>query len=112
MAVVGTVNFNKAYNAQDNWGGKFYGSPDYTGVASYVAGTGEKLSPQAFGCPERILFAIASGSEDGGYYGICYPSGTGYCDWYVRWYVATTGAEVANATDLSAKTIKIMAVGI
>ena len=112
MATVGKVNFNGCYNAQDTWGGKFYGSADYTGVNPYVAGTGEKLSPQAFGCPERILFAIGGGSNDGGYYVECYPSGTGYCDWYARWYVATTGAEVGNGTDLSAKTVKLMVVGI
>jgi hypothetical protein len=111
MALTGTVALNGAFNAQDTFGGKFYMTADYTGVNPYVPTVGEKLDPKAFGGSERILAAWGSGSEDGGFFVICYPSGPGYCDWYARWYISTTGAE-ATAVDLSAKTVKLTVISI
>ena len=112
MAPQGKASLNGAFNAEDVWGGKLWAAVDYTGVASYVAGTGELLDCHIFGCPEKILWAEGAGSISGNYFVNCFPSGKGYTNWYARWYVATTGAEVSNGTNLSAETVKLFGVGI
>jgi hypothetical protein len=113
MAGPGTVKNN--YSFGDTFGGRFFNTVDYTGVAAYVAGTGELLSSAAFGFPNTIQFVWASGDQSGVYVGIPFPVNNGITQWYMRWFIASTGStaslEVANGTNLSAKTLKLTAVG-
>jgi hypothetical protein len=110
MAGPGKVQAVSGQN--DTFGGKFFTVADYTGVASYVNGTGELLSPTAFGCPNTILSVIGESiAISGDYYVVCQPKGTGLCQWYARWFVVATGVEVANAVNLSAKTVKLSVIG-
>jgi|SRR5271154_4308033 len=96
----------------DVFGGRSFNSIDYTGVASYVAGTGELLDPKFFGFQNTIQSILdISGTFTGDYYGVPYPVNTGVSKWYIRWYSSTTGGEVGNGTNLSTKTLKIAAIG-
>ena len=98
----------------DVWGGKQFNAIDYTGVSSYVGGVtgGEKLDPKMFGFNNTIEAVLdVSIAQTGDYYGIAQPVNNGVTAWYIRWFVVATGVEVANAVNLSAKTLKISAVG-
>ena len=96
----------------DVFGGKLFNCIDYTGVASYVNGTGELLDPKFFGFPNTIEAILdISGDQSGAYYGIAFPVNSGVTKWYIRWFAVATGQEVTNATNLSTKVLKIVAVG-
>jgi len=98
----------------DTWGGQTEQVIDYTGVASYVGGStgGELLDPKIFGCFASIRFVTGSISDDGVYEVKCQPRNKGYTAWYARWFTVATGAEVSDATNLSAKTVKLFGFGI
>jgi hypothetical protein len=96
----------------DVFGGRSFNSIDYTGVSSYVNGTGELLDPKFFGFQNTIQSVLdISGTFTGDYYGVPFPVNTGVSKWYIRWFVVATGVEVANTTNLSTKTLKIAAIG-
>jgi hypothetical protein len=96
----------------DVFGGKLFNVIDYTGVSSYVNGTGELLDPKFFGFPNTIEAILdISGDQSGAYYGIAFPVNSGVTKWYIRWFAVATGQEVTNATNLSTKVLKIVAVG-
>jgi hypothetical protein len=89
---------------------------DYTAVStSYLGGAGNgegPLDPKAFGCPESLQFCVGGGSEDGTLFAIAYPSGKGYCTWSLRFYVSTTGAELANAQSAAGVVFKLWGFGV
>ena len=96
----------------DVFGGKQYNAIDYTGVSSYVNGTGEKLDPKFFGFQNTIESILdVSGDQSGAYYGVAFPVNNGITAWYIRWFAVATGQEVSNATNLSTKKLKISAIG-
>ncbi len=96
----------------DVFGGKQFNVIDYTGVASYVNGTGEKLDPKMFGFNNTIEAVLdTSITQTGDYYGQTQPVNNGVSGWYIRWFVVATGVEAAAAVNLSAKTLKISAIG-
>jgi hypothetical protein len=109
MAGPGTVK--SSYSFLDTFGGRFFNTVDYSGVAAYVNGTGELLSPNAFGFKNTIQFVWASGTQSGLYYGICFPVNNGVTNWYIRWFVVGTGVEIASGTPLNGQTLKLTAVG-
>ncbi|MDE2099390.1 MAG: hypothetical protein KGL39_19215 [Patescibacteria group bacterium] len=110
MAGPGTMKQTAGF--ADVFGGKLFNTIDYTGVASYVNGTGELLDPKGFGFPNTIESIVdISGDQSGAYYGICFPVNSGVTKYYIRWFSVATGQEVTNATNLSGKTLKISAVG-
>ena len=100
----------------DTFGGKFVSAIDYTAKAtSYLGGAGNgegPLDPKIFGCPESLMFVIGGGSEDGTLYAVAYPSGAGYCTWSLRYYVSTTGAELANAQSVAGVVFKLFGIGV
>lgn len=96
---------------------------DIVGPASYLAVSpgspptgGQAVSIAALGLPVSVIWAAACGSDDGQY--ICNVfmspfnslagSRTGLI---LQWIVAATGVEVVGATDLSARTVRIYAIG-
>lgn len=89
----------------------FVSMADINGPASYTNGTGNAVSPQNFGL-QTFKFATGGISTDGTT-GIEFKtiSGPGATSIIARFYVVSTGAEVANATDLSGKTFRVMALG-
>ena len=97
----------------DTWGGKFTDIIDWTGPKSYTNGTGELIPPSALGCPNNLLFADSCVSVSGTYRGVCRPyAAGGYTKWYLQIVVMATGAEVTNATDLSAEKFKVWGFGV
>ena len=110
---VGSVK--SGYSFLDTFGGRFFNTVDYSGSASYTAGVGELLSPNAFGFNNTIQFVWASGSQSGTYFGIVYPVNNGVTKWYVRWFVTSTptvaSVEVATGVSLTGQTLKLTAVG-
>lgn len=97
----------------DTWGGKFQNEIQWTGPTSYANGTGEVLPPSAFGCPNNLLFATGSVSVSGTYRAVCRPqAASGYTKWNVQFCVMSSGAEVSNATNLSAETFTIFGMGV
>jgi hypothetical protein len=89
------------------FGNKRVGLVSHPGVSSYVAG-GETLYPAAFGL-KGFEAVFAMGSDDGSYIAEITTVTPTSCK--VVWTVRTTGAEVAGATNLSARKVPIMAIG-
>lgn len=110
MAGPGTAKQTQGF--ADVFGGRQFNVIDYTGVASYVNGTGELLDPMMFGFRNTIQSVLdVSGDQSGAYYAVAFPVNSGITAWRLRWFSVATGQEVTNATNLSAKTLKIAAVG-
>lgn len=80
----------------------------YTGPASYATG-GDSFVPGdvKLGVIDALLFELARNAA-GLIYGIRYD----YTNQMAIWYVLTTGAEVANGTDLSGYSARFVAVGL
>lgn len=98
----------------DVFGGTLYNAIDYTGPTSYVNGTGDQLNSSMFGFFNGFK-DINDGCIDttGTYFvrrQMASPGGLN-AKFYLRWYVLSTGAEVVNATNLSAIRIRISAFG-
>lgn len=95
-----------------------------TGPASYTQVTpgtpitgGQSVSASAFGLQAIHSAWASSGSDDGTYYVHVFLSpyekgGNGSPAIVVQWINASTGAEVAGATNLSARTVRVMALGL
>jgi hypothetical protein len=110
MALVGSARQTQGF--ADVFGGRFFNTIDYTGVSSYLHGTGELIDPHFFGFNNTIeTFMEISISQDGLYYAQAQPVNNGVTKWYLRWFQISTGLEVANATNLSSSTLKISAIG-
>ena len=99
-------------------GEKYKVNADYLGPASYVNGTGDKVSAQGSGMTLGGLDKLdGSGSVSGTYFtrtfypaaattaSTAQPGANAYV--YVRWYVLSSGAEVTNATNLSAEIVRV-----
>jgi hypothetical protein len=109
--------FTQVFGQSDVWGGKQFVVGDYVGPTSYVSGStgGDTILPGTLGFFNSILtFLEISIDTTGVYYAQAQSTGTGLIGagrWRLRWYTAATGAEVSNATNLSAISIKMSAVG-
>ena len=84
---------------------------DHDGPASYAT-NGETILAAALGF-KRIAFVIPMGTSDVADFVTAYigikKMGTSFV---LVWSVRTTGAEVANATNLSGKSCKLLVVGL
>ena len=96
---------------------------DIVGPASYTQVTpgspptgGQAISISALGLPVSVIWAQAMGSDDGTYDAVCLlspfnPLSGSRTGLILKWTNAATGAEVSGAVDLSARTVRIMAIG-
>lgn len=84
---------------------------DHDGPASYTTG-GETITAISLGF-KRILYVNASGIDDGsGFTSVRHSTKKSQISFRLQWYVASTGAEVANATNLSARFVRLLVVGV
>lgn len=101
----------------DVFGGKLFNVIDYSGPSSYnntgtPATSGDLLDPKMFGFPNAIEHLIGTSLDQTGVYIVVgQPANNGVTKWILRWYTASGMTEVANATDLHLKTVKLAAVG-
>jgi hypothetical protein len=90
---------------------------DHTGPTSYATGgetigTSNNLTGISTQGLSVIDFVDGGGSVSGTYFVISYPVGTGSRKTYkLLWFVTATGAQVANAVNLSAETVRLVVVG-
>jgi hypothetical protein len=84
---------------------------DIKGPASYTTG-GVKYSAQTWGLMQLIFLECADFSQSGNYspHAVSIP-GPGKTSVTIKWYTAA-GAEVTNATNLSAETCRVLALGM
>jgi len=96
-----------ATRPKDVWSTHKVWVDQYTGPSSYVTG-GDALVPADvhLGDIELILFELAI-NAGGTIYGPVYDT----TNQKVLWYVLDTGAEVANGTDLSGFSARLLAIG-
>lgn len=94
------------------------GPTSYTQVsnASPTPTGGQAVSIAQLGLSVSVIWACATGSDDGQYTAHCLLSP--YNDLQgslvgivLKWIVTATGAEVAGATNLSSRTVRILAIG-
>ena len=92
-----------------NLGGKVARVAYIKGPTSYVNGTGQTIIDSSF---RSLDYVCASMTVSGTYNVQAQPKTAGAGQtWYLRWFVTATGAEVTNATNLSAETVQFMVVG-
>ena len=92
-----------------NAGGKVIGPYLLPGVPSYSQATPPTLKIASL---RSIDFVGDSVSVSGTYLTRCQPSALGTPNsWIIRWYVVSTGLQVANAVDLSAETVQLLVLG-
>jgi len=87
---------------------------DLAGPASYSAGAanGQAVSSALFGMPTGLKYIDTMGVTQDGLFVVQATSIKGTQKIVkLRWYSATTGAEVAGATNLSGSTIRLMGYG-
>lgn len=84
---------------------------DVIGPASYTTG-GVKVYANTFGMLSlRYINAMGTTRSTTYYVREVSPSGPGSSFVTLKWFVSATNAEVANATNLSAEFIRVLAVG-
>lgn len=89
----------------------FVSMADINGPASYTNGTGNPVSAHAFAL-QTFKYAFGGISTDGTTnVEFVSPKGPGATTLIARYQVVSTGAEVVNATNLSTKTFRVMALG-
>lgn len=91
--------------------GKRYAFVGYgTGPASYSRTTGDAIALPSF---QNYIDAINGATSVSGTYEVrAVPSIVGpRATWALHWYVIATGAEVANAVDLSAEKVQLSGFG-
>ena len=96
------------------------GPSSYSAIVAGAAGVaptgGQAVSKEALGLPVSVIWAKATGCENGQYSVTCYlspfnPLAGSQTGVILQWNTAATGAEVGAGTNLSSHTIRIMAVG-
>lgn len=94
----------------DVWGKHAAGPVDHVGPASYSTG-GETITGSYYGL--RSLDYVGGGvSESGTYFVLGGPTAGGLrATQKLLWFIASSGAEVGEGTDLSAETVRILVVG-
>lgn len=105
-------------------GNKNWSLHGIVGPASYTAVSpasgnptgGQSVPASSFGLGSIEAAWVVAGSDDGTYYAHIflspYEKGGGSPSIIVQWIIAATGAEVAAAFNLSARTLRVMAIGI
>ena len=108
--------FPKAPGDQDWSAHGVVGPASYTVITPGTPLSGGQLVPaSAFGLQNIVAAWPVSNSNDGTYavhvFLSPYEKGGSSTSIALQWLTAATGAEVAGATNLSARTVRIMAVG-
>ncbi len=106
------------------WGDRPYAIIDFAGPASYTAVTtgspptgGQAITPADFGLVAGLEAIWMVGCSDDGQYGVeafqttAYNQGQANPTWSLLWYVLNTGAQVTGTTNLSARTVRLIAIG-
>ncbi len=94
-------------------GENFLAARSVTGPTSYTTG-GVLVSAQLFGLLSTVRFWMPETlTKSGTYFVKVLRTGTGVTASVAlfKWYVQSSGAEVTNATNLSAETIRVMVIG-
>lgn len=90
----------------DRVGRRFIFSGNATGPTSYSTTTGDVVTGLPYNNVVDVIFPSMTVSRT--YEVRFYPSALGArVTWAARWYTISTGAEVANGTDLSAEQIQV-----
>ena len=92
----------------------FAGGATLTGNANYQQATIYLTNARIFGLLSSIKFIFPESATISGTYFVRFfrtGTGTGVATVRNKWYVVATGAEVANATNLSTETIRVLAIG-
>ena len=97
---------------------------DIAGPSSYTQLTpanpivtgGQQISGATLGLNTSVVFCCALGSDDGTYIVNVFlkafnPGQPSYTGVVLQWITAATGAEVAGAVNLSARTVRLLAIG-
>jgi hypothetical protein len=123
------ANTNAPFAGYDtSWGNKKAWQGAHFGPASYTTG-GETLSASTFGWGgfELVLAANHGGAtvdsipmivplsiSQNYFVGITFSTSASgaQASVTIKWYVTSTGAEVANATNLSAEKVRLLAIGV
>lgn len=102
-------------------GGKIESVIDHTGPASYTVVTpgttptgGDSVSAAAFGM-KYIENLEASGDNTGTYNVVCIRTGTdalGSATWILQWLTTVGNVEVVGTTNISAKHVRLRAIGV
>lgn len=90
----------------------FVAARDIPGPTSYTTG-GVTQSATAFALLSGIKVLLSSNvSQDGLYFArFLMPRGSGFPTFTMQWFVSSTGLQVANGTNLSASSIRVLAFG-
>lgn len=108
---------NTVFGFADVFGGHQFNTIDYSGPTAYnntgnQATSGDTLSHRMFGFENTIECIICVTIDQTGTYEVIQqPKNNGVTGWYLRWFVVSTGVEVANGVNLSAFTVKLAAIG-
>ena len=95
------------------------GPTSYTAITTGTPPTGGQVVRAGDIGLQNIEWAQVSGSDNGQYDGTCYvaagignPPKAGGTQFNLQWLVAATGAEAAGAANLSARSLRIVAIGL
>ena len=103
------------------FGDRYVSCVDHFGPASYTQVTtgtpptgGDSISAAEFGL-KALSMVWADGLSDNGQFNVlCSPGNSNRGEpttWFLEWVTAATGAQVAGATNLSARSIRLFAIG-
>jgi hypothetical protein len=118
MAPTAPGTYTEKIGFGDTWGGQFMQAIEYTAAAtSYTGGASGGEGPidsKAFGCPNSLRFLIGGISDDCTLIAEAQPvtASGNQTKWNLRYYVSTTGAEVANAQSVAGKKFILFGFGI
>ena len=85
---------------------------DHDGPTSYTSPGGETITALSLGF-KRVLAVFAMASDDGTQFAMARIAAKKTATSFrLLWYLSTTGAEIANATNLSARSLKLLVIGI
>lgn len=123
MATTKPANLVRYKGGRDVWGGHGVMFFQYNGPASYSGGAGNgdevddaSSSGPGQGVPLRGIDMIDGGVTVSGTFSVIAgplvaPLNGGPSRWAFRWFVIATGAEVANAVNLSAEIVVVQIIG-
>jgi hypothetical protein len=95
----------------DVFGKTLFNIPTYRGSQSYNNGIGDRLHPTLFGF-RKLLAVFPAFSASGTYYAWGQPGGPGQTTWTLRWFIAATGGEVSQGTNLSGEILQLVGLGL
>ncbi|HEY3620752.1 MAG TPA: hypothetical protein VGK96_28445 [Candidatus Sulfotelmatobacter sp.] len=100
-------------NGRDTFGGRFYGTVDYSGPASYAGGAtgGDLVDPHWFAFYNTIQSLEGAIDQSGTYIAVPQTVNNGVTAWKIRWFTVVGMTEVTNGTALNGVTVRLSAIG-